>query len=137
MFWLVLLKVKLLARRFILSSRSQAILELRQKMLIFSVICVVFTQEELILLWWILPRSGKSHKMSFLAKGKQALFHNIFDCLKWLARNTCTSQTYRLIYISCQNILNTLVWAACGKAQKDKRVCQKESFINKVALLNE
>ena len=72
-------------------------------MLIFSVICVVFTKESnsLILHWWILPPSGKRHKMSFLAKGKQAIFHNIFNFLNWLVRNT--SQTYRLIYISGQN----------------------------------
>ena len=56
--------------------------------------------------------------MSFLAKGKQALFYNIFHFLNWLVRNS--SQTYRLIHISGQNILNTLVWDACGKAPKDK-----------------
>ena len=53
--------------------------------------------------------------MSFLAKGKQALFYNIFDFLDW------SVPTYRLIYISGQNTLNTFVWAACLKAPKDAR----------------
>ena len=47
---------------------KEAILKLAAEMLIFSVIWVVFTKEEfLILLRWILPPSGKSHKMSFLS----------------------------------------------------------------------
>ena len=57
--------------------------------------------------------------MSFLAKGTQALFNKIFHFLNWLVRNT--SQTYRLVYISGRNTLNTLVWAAYGKALKEKR----------------
>ena len=84
-------------------------------------------KNSLSLFWWTLrPPSGKSHKMSFLAKGKQALFNNIFHFLNWLVRNT--SQTYRLVYISGQNTLITSVWAAWGKAPKDKRAHQRKFY---------
>ena len=62
--------------------------------------------------------------MSFLGKGKQAFFSQYFRFLNWLVRNA--SQTYRLIYISGQNALNTLVWAVCEKPPKDKTARQEK-----------
>ena len=64
--------------------------------------------------------------MSFLAKGKQALFHNIFDFLNWLVRNA--SQTYSA---PLYNTLNTLIWAACGKAPKVKRARRRKVLLIK------